>query len=240
MIKEFGALDRLALPDALHTKVCKKLGISLTQDYDIVKLALLELEAIKEAKPSKATKALDRIYQSRSTNKTATKDYEIIKQALQRLEQINNTNPSEALKAVNNDLEGCYEYEKRTGINNVVSMAISKELLIKIQQSLIKAQEQEEDIIHYKGTVDNLRRDNALLKELNAEKKKVLEIIKEKCLHNDNLNYVAVCINYDMYKELMSKKYDNEVVKINWNDKVLLDYLKLLKEEEFDLLKEVF
>lgn len=69
------------------------------------------------------------------------------------------------------------------------------------------------------------------------EQEKVLKIIKKKCLYTDNLNYVAVCINYDMYKEKMSKKHDTEVVKINWNDKEILDYLKLLKKEEFDLLK---
>ena len=69
------------------------------------------------------------------------------------------------------------------------------------------------------------------------EEKKVLNVIKEKCLYNDNLNWVAVCINYDMYKEEMSKKHDTVVVKINWNDKVVLDCLKLLTQKEFDILK---
>lgn len=69
--------------------------------------------------------------------------------------------------------------------------------------------------------------------------KQALEIIKKKCLYNDNLNYVAVCINYDRYKEKMSEKHDTVVVKIDWNDRELLDYLKLLTEEEFYLLKEV-
>ena len=68
-------------------------------------------------------------------------------------------------------------------------------------------------------------------------KLKALEVIKKKCLHNDNLNYVAVCINYDMYKEKMSEKHDTVVVKTNWNDKVLLDCLNLLNQEEFELLK---
>ena len=83
--------------------------------------------------------------------------------------------------------------------------------------------------------LDNIKQ--ALVKA--QENKKILKIIKEKCLHNDNLNYMAVCINYDMYKERMSKRYDTKVVKTNWNDKDLLDYLKLLTEEEFNLLKEL-
>ena len=75
---------------------------------------------------------------------------------------------------------------------------------------------------------------------LKAEKlEKVWKIVKEKCLHTDNLNYVAVCINYDMYKAKMSEKYDTKVVKTDWNDKYLLDYLKLLTQQEFGLLKEM-
>ena len=73
--------------------------------------------------------------------------------------------------------------------------------------------------------------------KLFEEQDKVLEIIKEKCLYKDNLNWVAVCIDYDMYKEKMSEKHDTKVVKIDWNDEVLLDCLKLLTQEEFDILK---
>lgn len=69
--------------------------------------------------------------------------------------------------------------------------------------------------------------------------KQALEIIKKKCLYDDNLFYVAICTNYNMYKEKMNKKYDKIIEKTTWNDKVLLDYLKLLTEEEFHLLKEV-
>ena len=59
MRKELEALERLAMPDELHIKECKKLGIGLTEDYDIVKKALLELESIKEAKPSEALECLE-------------------------------------------------------------------------------------------------------------------------------------------------------------------------------------
>lgn len=76
------------------------------------------------------------------------------------------------------------------------------------------------------------------LTSLQAQKnKRVLDVIKEKCLYTDNLNCVAVCINYNVYKETMSKRHDTKRVKIDWSDKDLLDCLNLLKEEEFNLLK---
>lgn len=53
------ALERLAMPDELHIEECKKLGIGLTEDYEVVEQALLELDSIKEAKPSEALKTLD-------------------------------------------------------------------------------------------------------------------------------------------------------------------------------------
>jgi uncharacterized protein YbbC (DUF1343 family) len=65
---------------------------------------------------------------------------------------------------------------------------------------------------------------------------KALEIIKEKY---PNVVEVKLCKNYEHYKLRMSSKHDTEIVKIDWNDKSLLDYLKLLTEEEFNLLKEV-
>ena len=95
------------------------------------------------SKELKAFENIMRIYGETNSLEGTYNDFLTIKKALQRLEQIENAKPSEALRAVNNELEDCYEYEKRTGINNVVSMAISKELLIEIQQSLIKSQEQE-------------------------------------------------------------------------------------------------
>ena len=55
------ALERLAMPDDLHIKECKKLGIGLTEDFDTIERALLELKAIKEAKLNKALYELNRI-----------------------------------------------------------------------------------------------------------------------------------------------------------------------------------
>lgn len=59
MSKELESLERLAMPDELHIKECEKLGISLTEDYEVVEQALLELESIKEAKPSEALERLE-------------------------------------------------------------------------------------------------------------------------------------------------------------------------------------
>ena len=84
-----------------------------------------------------------------------------MKKCYQRLEAIDNSNPSEALECLE------YLYCNPTDYN---SNDRAKDYDT-IKQALLKAQEQEEDIIHYKGTVANLRRDNALLKELNAEHK---------------------------------------------------------------------
>ena len=65
---------------------------------------------------------------------------------------------------------------------------------------------------------------------------KALEIIKEKYPKEVD---VKLCKDYEHYKLRMSSKHDTEIVKIDWNDKSLLDYLFLLTEEEFNLLKEV-
>lgn len=70
MSKELEALERLAMPDDLHINECKKLGIGLTEDYEVVEKALLELKSIKEAKPSEVInrdelcEAVDRIFGS--------------------------------------------------------------------------------------------------------------------------------------------------------------------------------
>ena len=61
MDKVFEALERLAMPDELHISECEKLGICLTEDFDLVEQALLELTSIKEANPSEALECLDRI-----------------------------------------------------------------------------------------------------------------------------------------------------------------------------------
>lgn len=43
MNKELESLERLAMPDELHIKECEKLGIGLTEDYEVVEQALQRL-----------------------------------------------------------------------------------------------------------------------------------------------------------------------------------------------------
>ena len=174
MDKYLEALERLAMPDELHIKECKKLGIGLTEDYDTVEKALLELTSIKKASPSEALECLERIGAEK----------------LARGELIRNDNKLEPYIST-------------------------------IKQALLKAQEP-------KQYVDELK--------LVEKKLKALEIIKEKY---PNVVEVKLCKDYEHYKLRMSSKHDTEIVKIDWNDKSLLDYLVLLTEEEFNLLKEV-
>ncbi len=165
------------------------------------------LEAFKNLKQE--------LYYSPNQIPDIDKWHEIIDEALQRLEAIDNSNLSEVsfiwlnqrIIRLEDDLQHYIMVEKDKALASITEKELNH--LTAIKQALLKAQEQE----------------------------KVLSIIKKKCLYNDNLNYVAVCINYDMYKEKMSKKHDTVVVKTNWNDKVLLDCLKLLTQEEFELLK---
>lgn len=42
------ALERLAMPDDLHIKECKKLGIGLTEDYDLLAQALQRLDRYEQ------------------------------------------------------------------------------------------------------------------------------------------------------------------------------------------------
>jgi hypothetical protein len=79
--------------------------------------------------------------------------------------------------------------------------------------------------------IENLK--NKLLKA--QEQEKALKIIKEKCVYNGNLNWIFACFNYDKYKKVMSEQYTI----VDWNDKTVLDFFKLLTREEFDLVKEM-
>lgn len=47
-MKELEALERLAMPDELHIKECKKLGIGLTKDYEIIEQALQRLDKYEQ------------------------------------------------------------------------------------------------------------------------------------------------------------------------------------------------
>ena len=48
MNKYFEALERLAMPDDLHISECKRLGIGLTEDYDVIEHALRRLDEYEQ------------------------------------------------------------------------------------------------------------------------------------------------------------------------------------------------
>lgn len=105
--KELEALERLAMPDELHISECKKAGIGLTEDYEVVKQALLELKSIKEANHSEALEAFGRITLHTEYDNDShydglhfEDDCKLVDKALERLEQIDNANPSEAFECL--------------------------------------------------------------------------------------------------------------------------------------------
>ena len=91
MSKVLESLERLAMPDELHIKECKKLGIGLTEDYDVVEQALKRLESIDNANPSEAMKCLNRMlgYASLDENdfEEVSDDYDAIKQVLLKAQE---------------------------------------------------------------------------------------------------------------------------------------------------------
>lgn len=88
MSKEyFESLERLAMPDELHIKECKKLGIGLTEDYDVVEQALQRLESIDNANPSEALECLESVYYGSQGYGDIKKHYEIVKQALLKAQE---------------------------------------------------------------------------------------------------------------------------------------------------------
>lgn len=78
MNKYFEALERLAMPDELHIEECEKLGIGLTEDYDLVEQALLKsekehkaLEIIKKKYPNEVETMLCKDYEQYKLRKSS-------------------------------------------------------------------------------------------------------------------------------------------------------------------------
>ena len=81
MDKVFEALERLAMPDELHIKECKKLGIGVTEDFDTVEQALLELTSINKANHTEALNVL------KATEKYTGIDLTVVKNALLKAQE---------------------------------------------------------------------------------------------------------------------------------------------------------
>lgn len=112
---------------------------------------------------------------------------------------------------------------KRIDTKNYLTEREHREFYSVVEGALIKAQENKTDIIHYKGTVDNLRRDNALLKDIKNEQEKVLKIIFEKKIVD--IKWLKASRDY---KEYNSKMLD------------IYDLSSFLTDEEYDLLKRYY
>lgn len=177
------------------------------------------LEAFKNLKQE--------LYYSPNQIPDVDKWHETIEQALQRLESIDNAEPSEALECLEKTISPLLEPILAEYEDDLSDKITANYFALK--QTLIKSQRQEEDIIHYKGTIANLRRDNALLKELNAEYKKVLDIIKEKRV---NIEYLRQSHNV--------REYNSKITVIIDGIKYAKSEARKLTEEEFKLLKRYF
>lgn len=232
MSKEYlEALERIiegAVYDNIYTKQ------DLEQDVNTVKQGLLELKAIKEANPSEALDCLENMYtSSEDTIYQFEKEYKVIKQYILKAQEMEKENAYiEKVKTMMKQKECVLRYVESEDCFAVKT--ILSDGWYKLTPEFVENNVREE--IKLLPLIEK----NRQLREENAELKRVLEIIKEKCLHTDNLRYVSVCINYDMYKEKISNLHDTAVVKIDWTCKDVLDCLKILTQEEFDLLKRYF
>ena len=167
-----------------------------------------------------------------------------------RMLALDNANPSEALECLE---EMC----KDKAIHDYILYNCLDEDFLNIRNSLLKAQEQENLIVElceYYGMdnlypYDNLKEietsfknslDNCecarmeLLGKLNKQEK-MLRVILEKDV---NLTDIKVLNNYEDYKVRIGCAYAYGKADIEWNNKTRLDDLKLLTQEEFDLIKE--
>ena len=78
-------------------------------------------------------------------------------------------------------------------------------------------------VMQLEATIENLRRDNSLLKEQATSYKKVLEVIKEKKVNIELLNASSSV-----------EDYNNEVIR---NYGYAFSTNRIFTQEEFDLLK---
>ena len=67
------ALERLAMPDDLHISECKKVGIGLTEDYDLLEQALQRLDKYEQILGS--GRLTDRNYKNTTLDLDSCKPY---------------------------------------------------------------------------------------------------------------------------------------------------------------------
>ena len=238
MTKELEALEKIG---NLHS-ITKGCAISYTDEYKVIKQALLELQAIKEAKPSEAMGELETLKEMLNEfvkHNLIDKAFKTIKQCILKAQKdeklkvdicemfgLDNLFPYNDTDAILKELE---EYMDRHNELWVDFMKTSKEL------QAIKNAEQSEALISLRGFKDGLIIDNAICITksyfydkfptienalLKADKlEKAWEIVKGKNVDIEKLKYQLRIKDDDVY---LHYKYDLRMTR-----------------EEFDLLKEM-
>jgi len=257
------ALERLAMPDELHKKECERLGISLTEDYEVVKQALTKLQAIEEANPSEALECLDKMI--RDFNETTTgmnglgevvvgnelvyfhkKELETIKQAL--LKQlsgsqytniaIDEANPSEALESlIRMDNLYCAICPHTKGDCNECEYNQKSNI---VYQALQKAREQNELIEEYDLKPYELREALLLYAMYKGEYKgNPLPSLKQyKKQEKENAEYKEVLrIIFEKNIDVEKLKYRLRVEEDDDDVYLHYKYDLIMTREEFELLK---
>lgn len=218
----FEALERLAMPDELHVEECKKLGIGLTEDFDIVEQALLELKSIKESEPGKALECLENLFSNvvstAYTRESSLKDFNTIKnyilkaQALEKekiiFKHIHNTKVKTPLVSIFNGLN---QEERHKFIEHIYyNWEKMKEALEDKNEELVK--------------------ENTELKAKAQKEHKVLEIIKE---YQVDVWLLKQC-DYENYIRIRKEAMVSLGQIVNENGAILEDEIP---EEYFDLVK---
>ena len=141
MSKEYlEALERLAMPDELHINECKRLGIGLTEDYDILKQYF---ESIDNSKPSEAS--ID------TATEMLLTELEMLSDCAVAIEEEPSSNWIEyAETAAELDLKLHFAY-------------------LDIKQSLLKAQKQEKEIAYIEKIKTMIKQKNCALRYIESE-----------------------------------------------------------------------
>jgi len=214
-------LERLAMPDELHKKECERLGIGLTEDYDILKAYF---ESIDNVKPSKVLASLEsmknRLIDAKFTIEGTTlyskdrnldEDYNTIKQVLIKAQEQEKENVYiEKIKTMMKQKDCVLRYIESEDCFAVKT--ILSDGWYKLTPELVENNVREE--IKSLPLIEK----NKQLKMENDKLKKILDIIREKTVDIALLNDCEDRNEYNMhfpYREIYQ-----------------------LTQEEFNLLKE--
>lgn len=215
MSKELEALERLAMPDEMHIEECKKLGIGPTEDYEVVKQAILELNAINESNSSEAIECLDEMFElSCDGRRPACTLYEVVRQTLlkmqeQEKENIDYGSARERWKII------CQMINRMFGFNIEEKWSDDDKV---ITQALTKAQEEKEENKFLSSTLTKVNQQYTDLMLAYQKQQRMLNILKP---------YLRLVGNYLQVKMPL---VDND----SW-----VNIKEITDKEELELLKKI-